>query len=303
MSQASITAPDWLQHDVQHKAKWLPNNLKTSGLNAAYEQRWDSLPADIQAGITQMNIPAWMVALVPMDADKQDEIEKQFRFMTNLAGDPPTNTIAERAEQLLIFGGSAQLPTPGDNQTGVSLGAEGCTAAISKYVLAELKREYPQQLTGLSNSLMNCQSSSQMQTLFQQSERTGAVAMEAVPFAQLQPDVFQPGSITIAQKPGGTHVFAWTRVPAGWNWDPSDMMAIGNTGLPQFGDRMILAQEYVTGNPSLAGELEHNQHGPINSNYVVYANGQPNLSDPRTNVYAVKGSNFIIVRFPDPLVA
>ena len=47
-------------------------------------------------------------------------------------------------------------------------------------------------------------------------------------------------------------------------------MAIGNTGLPQYGDRMILAQEYVTGNPAAPGELEHNQHGPVNAANVVY---------------------------------
>jgi len=250
-----------------------------------------------------MDIPSWMVALVPMDADRQDEILKQFRFMTSLAGPPPANQFAERAEQLSIFGGAAELPTPGDNQTGASLGAEGCTAAISKYVLAQLKREFPDQLAGMSDALTNCQSSAQMLPLFQQAQRAGVVDVINRPFAQAQWSDFLPGSITIAQKPGGTHVFAWTRVPAGWRWATNDMMAIGNTGLPQFGDRMILAQEFVTGSPDQPGELEHNQHGPINSDNIIYKNGQPDLSDPRTNVYAVKGSNFVLIRFRDASAA
>jgi len=299
----NISSLAWLDRDIQRQARWLPDNVKRLGLDGAFDQRWRSLPDDIQAGIGEMDIPNWLIALVPMDADKEDEIFKQFRFMTSLGGDPPANPIAARAEQILIFAGSAQLPTPGDNQSGASLGPEGCTAAISKYLLAQLKTEFPQQLDAMSDALTSCQSSVQMQSLFQDAERSGVVAMQSRPFAALQPDDFQPGSITIAQKPGGTHVFAWTRVPAGWNWDPGDKMAIGNTGLPQYGDRMILAQEYVTGNPDAPGELEHNQHGPINAANVIYVNGAPALSDPRTNVYAVKGSNFILVGFAEPAIA
>src|SRR5260370_13025159 len=101
----------------------------------------------------------------------------------------------------------------------------------------------------MGDALTSCQSSVQMQSLFQGAERSGVVAMQSRPFASLQPDDFQPGSITIAQKPGCTHVFAWTRVPAGWGWDPSDKMAIGNTRLPQSGHPMILAPEYRPADP------------------------------------------------------
>ncbi|MBV9860978.1 MAG: hypothetical protein JO267_02400 [Alphaproteobacteria bacterium] len=289
--------------DVQRRARWLPESIKMGGLAAAYQQRWRTLPDDVQATLTAMRIPQWMIALISTEPGPQDEILKQFRFMTDLAGDPPTNAIAARAEQLLIFGGSAQLPTPGDNTTGASLGAEGCTAAMSKYVVAVLMAEFPQQLGRLSPALATSQSSVETRSLFQAAAQQGLVQLYSRAFAQLTPNDFQPGSLTIAQKPGGTHVFAWTRVPAGWNWDPSDKMAIGNTGLVQFGDRMILAQEYVTGHPELPGELEHNQHGPINSRNVIYVDGKPDLTDPRTNVYAVQGSNFILIRFVDPATA
>lgn len=101
----------------------------------------------------------------------------------------------------------------------------------------------------------------------------------------------------IAQKPSGTHVFGWTRVPTAWRWNRNNKMAIGNTGLPQFGDRMILAQEFLTDDPDDAYEARHNTHGPINSRQVIYRGGKADLADPGTNVYAVRGSHFIIVSF------
>jgi hypothetical protein len=118
-----------------------------------------------------------------------------------------------------------------------------------------------------------------------------------VNFNDLQNRDVEPGSLMIAQKPGGTHVFGWTRVPAFWGWVASDKMAVGNTGLPQFGDRMILAQEFLTEEPSNPSEFAHNQHGPLNSHQVIRVGGQPVLSDPHTNVYSVKGSDFVIVSF------
>jgi hypothetical protein len=287
--------PAWFTADVARKALWLPNNVKQAGIAGAYQQVWAWLAADIKAILTQMNIPTWLIALVPTAASSQAEIFKQFRFMPQLSGAPPVGEIAQRAEQLLIFGGSAQLPTPGDKVTGASLGAEGCTAAMSKYILAQLKLEFPSQLAAMNNELANSQSSVEMQALFQQAASAGIVEMRSVPFAQTQSSDFLPASMTIAKKPGGTHVFGWTRVPTGWNWSAGDKMAIGNTGLPQFGDRMILAQEYVTDDPSAAGELQHNQHGPINSTDVVYANGQPDLSNPGTNVYAVENADFVLI--------
>jgi hypothetical protein len=288
-------APAWFTADVARKALWLPDNVKRAGIAGAYQQVWAWLPSDIQANLTQMNIPQWLIALVPVAASSQADIFQQFRFMVDLSGAPPANILAQRAEQLLIFGGSAQLPTPGDNTTGQSLGAEGCTAAMSKYILAQLLLEYPSQLAAMNPQLADCQLSSQMEALFQQAAAAGLVAMQSVPFSQLQPADFLPGSMTIAQKPGGTHVFGWTRVPTGWNWAPGDMMAVGNTGLAPYGDRMILAQEYVTADPSAPGELQHNQHGPINSTDVVYTNGQPDLSNPGTNVYAVENADFVLV--------
>ena len=285
-------APAWFLRDVQRRARWLPQSIRDLGLEAAYQQRWNSLPDDIRATIGKMNIPAWMVALVPTAALEQAEIMKQFRFMGYLAGPAPASAPAARAEQLLIFGGSAQLPTPGDRVSGASLGPEGCAAAISKYVLAQLKLEFPRDLARMSDALANSQSSVEMKNLFRVAARDGVVKMLDRPFAMLKPEDVKPGSITIAEKPGGTHVFAWTRVPAGWGWYPGDKMAIGNTGLPQYGDRMILAQEYLT--PAY-GELPHNEHGPINSRSIVYVRGQPDLGDPRTNVYAARGSDFILV--------
>lgn len=297
---ATAAPPAWLARDVQRQARWLPAEVRQLGFAGAYRQRWATLPGDVQATIAQMRIPTWMVALVPVDADKQAEILKQFRFMVALAGPPPPNPIAARAEQLLIFGGSAQLPTPGDSVTGASLGPEGCTAAMSKYVVGCLKVEFPRELAGLNEALTTSQLSSQMRDLFQQAARQEIVRYATKPFSSLQAADVLPGSLMIAQKPGGTHVFGWTRVPAGWRWDPSDKMAIGNTGLPQFGDRMILAQEYVTGAPNLPGEQDHNQHGPINSTRIIFVNGKPDPSDPRTNPYAVAGASFVMVNFLAP---
>jgi hypothetical protein len=290
------TTPAWFRRDVYRMARWLPDTVKTLGVDGAYQRRWDAFPDDVRAILWEMNIPPWLIALVPIDRNKQHEILAQFRFMDDLAGEPPANPIAARAEQLLIFGGAAQLPTPGDKQTGACLGAEGCTAAISKFVLAQLKIEFPQQLAGLSDQLANSQSSAEMKNLFEHAALSGAVEIENRPFATLQPSDIQPGSLTIAQKPGGTHVFGWTRVPAGWHWFPGDRMAIGNTGLPQYGDHMILAQEYVSADPLEWREPSHNDHGPINSRSVIYVNGRPDLSDPRTNVYAVEDSRFILVK-------
>ena len=170
---------------------------------------------------------------------------------------------------------------------------------MAKYVIAQLKLEFPSELSALPRSLTVSQSSEEMKNGFIQLARNHVPWLQVVhlPFANLITADVPAGSLMIAQKPGGTHVFGWTRVAAGWNWSAGDKMAIGNTGLPQFGDRMILAQEYLTDQPAAPGELEHNQHGPINSHNVIYKNGQPVLSDPRTNVYAAKGSDFIIISF------
>ena len=63
---------------------------------------------------------------------------------------------------------------------------------------------------------------------------------------------------------------------------------------------MILAQDYVTSDVNLArhnvAELTHNAHGPINSVSLGV------LSDPKTNIYAAKGSKFFMIDFLDPEV-
>ena len=289
--------PAWFARDVARKARWLPDAVRRLGVEGAYRQRWNSLPAEIRTILEHLRIPRWMVALVPVAPGRQPEILKQFRFMADLAGPPPANPVALRAEQLLIFGGAAQLPTPGDRISGAGLGAEGCTAAISKYVLAQLKLEFPRELAGMSEQLVNSQSSAEMKRLFDAAAKAGIVTIENRPFARLRSGDFHPGGITIARKPGGTHVFGWTRIPRGWHWFPGDRMAVGNTGLPQYGDHMILAQEYVTADPTRRGERAHNRHGPINSTNVVYVGGEPDLDDPRTNVYAAEGSDFILIDF------
>ncbi len=293
--QALGPMPAWFTRDVERRARWLPAAVKELGLDEAYRRRWASLSVDAHAILEEMAIPAWMIALIPTAPAQQDEINKQFMYIADLAGPAPASKLAKRAEQLLIFGGAAQLPTPGDRVSGACLGAEGCTAAMSKYILAQLKIEFPRELARMSDALANCQSSVELKNLCEQAARTGIVQVERRPFAQLKPEDVLPGSLTIAQKPGGTHVFGWTRVPAAWNWSPGDKMAIGNTGLAQYGDRMILAQEYVSADPLENVANPHNDHGPINSRNVVLVGGRPNLEDPHTNVYAARGSDFILV--------
>lgn len=287
--------PAWFARDVQRRARWLPATVRELGIEEAYRRRWASLTDDARAVLEERTIPQWMIALIPTEPGKQDEILKQIVFMADLAGPPPASKLARRAEQLLIFGGAAQLPTPGDRVSGACLGAEGCTAAMSKYILGQLKLEYPRELARMSDELANCQSSAELKNLCEQAARAGVLEVVRRPFAQLKPEDVKPGSLTIAQKPGGTHVFGWTRVPLAWNWSPTDKMAIGNTGLVQYGDRMILAQEYISGDPLENVADPHNDHGPINSRNVVLAGGRPNLEDPHTNVYAARGSDFILV--------
>jgi len=287
--------PGWFARDVQRHARWLPASVRELGVAGAYRKRWDSLPDEVRDILKDMAIPSWMIALVPMAPSQQAEIMKQFRFMANLSGPPAASKLARRAEQLLIFGGAAQLPTPGDRASGACLGAEGCTAAMSKYILAQLKIEYPRELARMSDAMVNSQSSSELAHLCDQAAREGIVEVVRRPFSRLKAEDVKPGSLTIAQKPGGTHVFGWTRVPAAWNWSSGDKMAIGNTGLAQYGDRMILAQEYVSPDAVETISTPHNQHGPINSRSVIFVRGEPDLSNPRTNVYAARGSDFILV--------
>jgi hypothetical protein len=294
-SEFTKNAPAWMKNDLARKAAWLPRELKTGSLEDAFIQKWNAIPFEIQIILEEQKIPAWQIALIPLNSNNRDEILKQLRFSATLAGNRAASPIANRFEQLLVFAGSAQLPTPGDSASGRSLGAEGCTAALSKYILAQLKLEFPQQLAGLPTQLTSTQSSVEMKRLFEivSNAHPDIVSVKTVPFSKLKNADVKPGSLMIAQKPGGTHTIAWSRVPSAWNWNANDKMAIANTGLSQFGQRMILAQEYLTDSN---GPL-HNEHGPLNSRNVIMRGGQADLSDPRTNVYAVKGSQFIIIDF------
>lgn len=288
-----MDSPPWFKKDIARKAKWLPSSIKNNGLEAAYKLRVSSLPYEVTSSLEQLNIPKWMIALIPTSPNIQGEIHKQLSGITFLRGPAPKGSLARRAEQLLIFGAAAQLPTPGDKTTGASLGPEGCTAAMAKYILSQLKLEFPQRLANLPESLATTQSSVEMKALFMQLARKGETWFEikTYPFHQLQAAHIKPGSLMIAQKPGGTHVLAWTRVLDFWNWSESSKIAVANTGLPQFGSRLILAQEYISDDSEL-----HNEHGPINSSFVIRdRSGNPILSDPRTNVYAARGSNFILI--------
>ena len=295
----TFPSPVWFQRDVARKAKWLPSSIKTLGLNGAFQSRWSELPLEVQDSLGQARIPKWMIALIPTDPSVQSEISKQLVAINSLSGAAPTGALAQRAEQLLIFGGAAQLPTPGDVTTGASLGAEGCSAAMARYILSELKLEFPDVLASMPDQLATSQSSVEIKTLFLKLAKSGATwfDLKEYPFAQLKAQNILPGSLMIGQKPGGTHVFGWTRVLSFWGWSVSAKMAIGNTGLPQFGSRMILAQEYITDDPTefSYSENSHNEHGPINSNNVILSHGQPVLSDSRTNVYAAQDSDFIVI--------
>lgn len=301
VAKAEIVAamPAWFYQDVQRGAKWLPPLIRNLGLNAAVQKRFEILPYDVQLALDTARVPAWMIALIPTEPEKLNEIHNQLRNMLQLAGTPPQSALGRRAEQLLIFAGAAQLPTPGEEKTGKSLGAEGCTAAMSKYIIAQLSIEFQKELAGMPGRLANLQSSVEMKSLALKAVKAGAswLTVQEIPFASLQNYHVPPGSIMIAQKPGGTHVFGWSRVPKIWGWTPSDKIAIGNTGLPQFGDRMILAQEILADDPNAPINYIHNAHGPINGRQVIYKGNQPVLSDPRTNVYAARGSSFIIISF------
>ncbi len=112
-------------------------------------------------------------------------------YIADLAGPAPASKLAKRAEQLLIFGGAAQLPTPGDRVSGACLGAEELgTAAMSKYILAQLKIEFPRELARMSDALANCQSSVELKNLCEQAARTGIVQVERRPFAKLKPGIY-----------------------------------------------------------------------------------------------------------------
>lgn len=295
--------PPWIKEDVARKAAWLPASIRQMGLQAAYAKRMNQFPESARSILISRSIPYWMIALTPTEPGVQQEILDQIKNVNQLAGQAPESDLAKRSEELLVFAGALQIPSPGDNKSGKSLGSQGCTAALTKYILAQLKIEFPQRLADMPDELTKTQSSVEMKSILIKLAQKGTLWLEVkkYPFADLKTNLVLPGSLMIGEKSGGTHVIAWTRVPSTWGWQSSDKMAVANTGLPQFGPpRMILAQEYVSEDPKEYDpkyEYKHNEHGPINGRQVVYVKGKADSSDPRTNAYAVAGSAFIFMNF------
>lgn len=166
-----------------------------------------------------------------------------------------------------------------------------------RYVLSELKLEFHDRMSWIPQSIETAQSSSVFRAFVKDVATwdNSPLDVHEVSYSELSVATVRPGDIMIGQKPGGAHMIAWTRVPGGWNWRPTTLIAIANTGLAPYGERMIMAQEYLA-DPD-AGEGWHNQHGPLNSGQVVRQGGRIDLTDPRTNVYAAKGASFLVVRF------
>jgi hypothetical protein len=291
----STPAPAWFLRDVVRNAAWIPTSVRQQGWEKVAIDYFYSLPTATQYHLSDLKAPLWMLALAPQNIEVQPEILKQLSMVQVMAGTPSFSPLAARAEQLLLLTGALQLPTPGDERSGQSLGAQGCTAAMTKYILSELKLEFPEKMSWLPENIAISQSSPDVLRFFRKlaSSANSPIQISEVPYQQLTVYHVQPGDFMVGQKPGGTHVFAWTRVPSAWNWSPGSLMAIANTGLKSYGQRMIFAQEYLTDNTY---EPSHNEHGPINSGQVVYKGNQIDLSDPRTNVYAAENASFVIIR-------
>lgn len=292
---AGYSAPPWFERDLSRGAPWIPRAIAQKGWQQAGLDHYLALPSDVQAVLYKMGAPLWMMALMPTDASSQNEIIQQLRLVGELRGAAPVGTLAERSEKLLLIAGILRLPTPGDKNTGRSLGAEGCTAALMRYVLSEIKLEFPDRMAWLPESIETSQSSSEFGAFVKRVAQmpNGPLEVFNLPYESLSIASVRPGDLMIGQKPGGAHMLAWARVPSGWNWSSDSILAIANTGLAQFGERMILAQEYLTGSPT---EPMHNDHGPLNSGQVVRNGGRVDLSDPRTNVYAAKNASFLVIR-------
>ena len=296
---SSATVPEWFVQDIKKKAAWLPDAFKTpaavadpySVIEAQYKTRMDKMFYDAHKNVKDMQIPRWMVALIPSgDQDQEQEINEKLGQIGNLSGAEPQGRVAARVEQLSIFSAAAQLPTVGDNTTGASLKDAGCAATLSKYIFAPLSLEFPQ-FASLGKKFTSTQRNVDLKDSFAEAERLGLVTTKTVPFDSLTPEHFKAGMYIIAGKTEGNHAMIWSRVPARWGWGEDALLAVANTGLPQFGKpHMILAQEYVAG----PNEPRHNPHGSMLSR-------QTGLDgDPQTNPYFKYKKDFYMVTFNDP---
>jgi len=302
-NRQSDLPPAWLTDGIARGQKWIPENVRKEGVDRAYQERINSLPPETQIAIHKMNIPHWMVAMMPApDAKSANETYGNINFVSQLEPPPGTKPMAERMQTLLAFAGAAKLPTPGD-ANGNSLGNEGCTAAISHYVLTPLKAEYPQ-LQDLPNEATTTLFSGTMEKLLTQfsQKHPDLLNVSAKSIDNFGVEDVHPGSLTIGHKFGGTHCFGWSQVPPAWttsrsafSWRQGEYIAIGNTGLAEFGaPHMSLAQDYLSPYPDRRDMITPSGgtlHGALNS----HRGGDPN--EVFTNPYYHPGSKFVTFSF------
>jgi len=293
---AAKPIPAWFLASVNRKASWLPANIRTQGLDAAIQMRWNLFSDQTKHQLVQLQVPAWWIALVPEASwnpkDPGQSISGQIQNITNLSGRPPDSELNRRAELLLLAAGALQMPTP------EGLGKQGCTAFL-RYILPQLKLEFPNDLGWMSDTLATTLDSQDLINQFQRASREGFARERVIPFDRLTVGDIQPGCLMVAGKPLSdphglnNHVMGWGRVPMSWSWHPGAMIAVGNTGLSQFGPpHAAVCQEYMSPDPLENG---HNQHGQINSHNVWPPGRDFSTADPRTNVYFVRNANFIIM--------
>jgi len=302
-SAQSDEPPAWLRDGIAKGQQWIPENVRKEGVDRAYQDRMSSLPPDVQSAVNKMNIPHWMVAMMPApDAKSANDTYGNIKAVADMVPPPGTKPMAERMQTLLAFAGAAKLPTPGD-ENGKSLGNEGCTAAISHYVLTPMKAEFPQ-LSDLPNEATTASYSGTLENLLRNYSRKhpDLLKLSTKPIDKFGVDDIHPGSLTIGHKAGGTHCFGWSQVPPAWttsgnpnNWRPGEYIAIGNTGLVEFGaPHMSLAQDYLSPYPDrrdmilpTGGTL----HGALNSHHGG------DFNSVFTNPYYHPDSQFVTFSF------
>lgn len=313
----AANVPEWFIHDLKRKALWLPPEIQEiakkgrntadyyAAINDLSERRLNALPYEAKKNITDMNIPRWMVALIPsydstresdnngLKAKQQIEIERALSQIGDLSGPAPKTAVAQRVEQLALFAGAAQLPTVGNIYgKGEGLMDRGCAATLSKYVYANIALEYPQ-YSHLGKEFAETQMNVSLKASFDKAAKGGLVNTRIIAFDQAKPEDVSAGSHVYAQKSEGGHSMIFVRPPKAWGWTYGSLMAVANTGLPDFRaggmGRMVLAQEYI--DPYDKNNRAHNQHGTIFSQLGGLD------SDPRANPYFIKKTTFSTVEF------
>ena len=219
------------------------------------------------------NIYGRVILAEAQDDSRKQQSDRHLRDIQVLAGDAAKNPLARESEALLLRAGATFAPTP------KNLGSEGCTAALSTNVIEPLSQKYGWNVPYFQDSNL----------MIKYMEGHPKIAdVYKVPINDLTNEDIKPGDIVVGVKGDGNHAMGWARVPANWNWNSQDMLAVGNTGLPEFGKpAMRLAQEYI--GPKNGGDGEHNlDHSMINSR-------SPN------NPYRIKGNTeFVVIRFKNP---